>query len=499
MRARIAAFTVAASLLAIAWVLPHVRHQLIADVITWDARPGEPAPLPGGDGPGMSPVTHTRVVLIDGLAADTAKSLPVWSAMCKRGVALTVDVGFPTISLPVETALWTGLTQQQTGIMFRSDRPIDPPVRGIPSQVPGSIAIAESHGYIVRSLGFARTEPAADPKDPASDDDHGDGVAMWDATWQQRAHDAVASDARLAFIHVLRVDSIGHKHGHDSGEYRATALEADSILDKLVAADPDARWFLLSDHGHLPGGGHGGEELAVRQVQGCIVGPGLRPGFGNLVHVVDVARAIADSVGAKLDPASRGRPLVVALMLPLAPEQALPRTPLGPGAVAILILIVGLGGASWGVRRWWLAPWWFVVACVTLVVVRGEPTLSMPMVYKPAGQTMYVTWLPALAIAAAATWIGLGNTTLWRVLVAQLAVPFAALAAVITVCGAWPALLGAELAPVVPRYTAWMSPLVLIVAHGAAAVALAVLGRTVRSVFGRREPPETPRSAPATA
>ena len=469
---------------------------MIHAITWWDATPSEPAQLPPGDGPGLEPAARVRVILIDGLAAETARTLPAWSAVCKRGVTLNVDVGFPTVSLPVEVALWTGLTQQQTGIVMRSDHPLDPPLdrRGIPAQVAGSRAVAESHGWIVRSLGFADVAPAADPADPAHDAD----AAAWDAAWQARAHDAVTSDARLVFVHMLRVDVAGHKFGRDSAEYRATASQADAILGTLVAGTPDARWFLLSDHGHLSTGGHGGEERDVRQVEGCISGRGVPSGHGQLVHIVDVARAIADSVGAKLDPQSRGRPLSIAMHHPLAPDQAIPPRPFGRTAVALVILVVGvvLSFASW---RWWLAGWWFVIACCSLVIVRGEPTLSMPMVFAPAGRAMYLTWLPALAIVVVVTWIGLGRTTLARVVAGQLALPFAALAAALTVCGGWSTLFGAEVAPVVPRYTAWLSPLWLIAAHGSAAVALAVLGRSVRSAFGRPSPPEPPRSAPAGA
>src|SRR5215470_711623 len=155
--ARLVSIEWIALLVGLAIALPIVRRTLIRAVVTWDAAPGEPAPLPTGDGPGLAPAARVRVALIDGLGAATAETLPEWSALCKRGLALRVDVGFPTISLPVEVALWTGLTQQQTGIVFRSDRPLVPPLdrRGIPAQVAGSIAIAENHGYIVRSLGFA--------------------------------------------------------------------------------------------------------------------------------------------------------------------------------------------------------------------------------------------------------------------------------------------------------------------------------------------------------
>jgi hypothetical protein len=109
---------------------------------------------------------------------------------------------------------------------------------------------------------------------------------------------------------------------------------------------------------------------------------------------------------------------------------------------------------------------------------------------------MRETWEPTLLLAAAATYVGLGHTTMLRVVAAQLGLPLAALAAAITACGGWPSMFGAEVAPVVPHYTAFVSPLLLVTAHGAAAVALAVLARTVRSAFGRRAPPETPRSAP---
>ena len=470
----------------IAFALPLLRHALIRDVVTWDARPSEPALLPGGDGPGLAPAPRVRVVLIDGLAAPVAHAMPAWSALCARGIRLTVDVGFPTVSLPVEVALWSGLTQQQTGIVGRSDRPLVPPLdtRGIPAQVSGSRAVAEDHAWIVRSLGFAHV-------DPATDDDKAYDFA-------KTAKAAIASDARLVFVHVLRVDTAGHKSGGASPEYKAIALDADKLLDGLVAADPGARWFVLSDHAHLPAGGHGGEEPGVRQVEGCIAGPGIARAQGALVHVVDVARALADSTGARLDKDARGRPMSVALSVPLADDQALPAEPLEAGALAIFCLVLGLVASSWAVRHWWLVPWWFPLACASLVALRGEPTLSMHMVYGPTGRDMYVAWLPALGVCALITYIALGKTTIARVLVAQLALPFAAVAAALTACGAWPAVFGAEVAPVVPRFTAWLSPLILIAAHGAAAAGLAVLGRLVRTAFGRRAPaapPRTPRPA----
>jgi len=499
-RTRIAALALVCALFAFAAVAPGVRRHLIDDIITWDAPPRPPVKLPEGTGPGLSPAGRVRVVLIDGLSASTASRLPTWSALCKKGVSLNVDVGFPTVSLPVEVSLWTGLTQQQTGIMFRSDRPLVPPLdrRGIPSHVLGSTAIAEHHGWIARSLGFSHTEPEQGAK-PSLDLD----PEPWKDQWQARALAAVASDTRLAFVHILRVDTWGHRKGQASTEYASAASESDAILAQLVAAAPDARWFLLSDHGHLPGGGHGGEDRDVRQVQHCIVGPGIVPATGTLVHLVDVSRALADSLDVKLDPRSIGRPMSVALRLPLEEDQSLPPLALGSGALAVLAFVLGLVAIGWGVRHVWLGPWWFVVACMLLLVVRGPPTMSMPMVYAKERLTdlfdfdkrlMMRSWIASLPLAFAATWFGMTRTTLVRVLAGQLALPIAALVACVTASGAWVALFGMETSPMVPHYTAFTSVLLLISSQGSAAVGLAVLARTVQQAFGRRRASETKRT-----
>jgi hypothetical protein len=203
------------------------------------------------------------------------------------------------------------------------------------------------------------------------------------------------------------------------------------------------------------------------------------------IHIVDVARAIADSLGVALDSRSPGRALPDALAAPFDGDQAVPALPLGTGAFAIFLVVAGAAASYLAAGRWWLWPWWCAIACASLVFVRGLPTLSMGMVYAPAGRAMYETWLPSLLLAAAATYAGLARTSLWRVLVAQLALPVAAVAAVITACGAWRTLVGATIAPVVPHYTAWLSALLLLAAHGAAAVALGIVARVVRAALAR--------------
>lgn len=497
----LASAAVVCALATVAWLLPGLRRTLIFDLTYWDAPPGDPPTLARGApvDAGLARVPRTRVVLIDGLDASVVPALAHWTATCRRGLAIGVDVGFPTVSLPVEVALWSGLTQQQTGVVHRGGgrggkygHPLDPPLRGTPSRVAGSIAIAEDHGWIVRSLGFARVAPPAGAH-PADDLD----PPGWAKRWEGEARAAVASSSPLVFVHVLRVDSAGHKFGMGA-HYGRIAVEADAILGRLVAEEPpgpDTRWFLLSDHGHL--GTHGGEERSLRHVQACVVGGGVAPRDDHpLIHVVDIARAIADSTGTTLDPASVARPLSTALAAPLADDLAVPGIPMGRGMLAMLALALGLGAIAWGATRWWIAPWWFAIAIGTLLAVQGTPTLSSAWLYAWDGRAMLELWVPALAVAAVATYLGLGTATLGRVVVAQLGAPVLALVATATAAGAWPTVFGAEVAPVVPRYSAYLLVLVLMVAAGAAAVALGVLARLVRRGFDRRAPAEPPRTAP---
>lgn len=461
-----------------------------------DARTRAPAPelaRPADDavlGAGLDPVSRVRVVLLDGVGLDTAHTLPAYHRLCERGHDLVVDVGFPTVSLPVQHVLWTGLTQQQSGILYRPRLLDPPPLAGIPAQVAGSLAVAEYHPYIVHSLGFTTTLPP----DPAAEPE-----GWREAGFLAAAREAVAGPAPLVFVHVLRVDTAGHRHGGASTEYAQAALEADRILDELVlAAGDDVRWFLLSDHGHRAEGGHAGAEPSIRRVRGCIAGalPGAADPGGYL-HLVDYSRAIADSVGAVLPEASAGRPLYEALAAPAQPEATIPAPGAGRWAGALAVLAVALALTAFAARgSWLLLPWWWLVAYAAVLVIEGTPSLSTPMIYKPLGRTMYVAALPGLCVLAVTAALALRQHRAWRVAVAALALPAAAALAALILCGGVHVLLGvAGDPPLMPRWTAHASLFAVVLLTAMLVVALAVLASCARLASGRGEPPGTGRSA----
>ncbi len=365
-------------------------------------------------GEGLEPVEQMRVVLLDGLSSRAAEALPSLSGICASGQDLRLDVGFPTVSLPVQHALWTGLTQQQSGLQYHIGLMKAPPRGALPPQV-DSIAVAESHPEIVHSFGFHSALPEIPPdKAPVSD--------AWRSEFPDAALAAVRSPARLAFIHVLRIDEAGHSHGGASPEYAEAAKWSDDLLAALFAAHPaDEKtvWVVLSDHGHRSLGGHGGSEPSIRLVRACVAGGKVQPGKQKMLHLIDLARMLADVLGAQLHPAAVGRPWQTALADP-ARGATLPR----PGPTRWLIAsVIALAGSlslrtgpgqhvPWSIRfRWlggvlsgprWLGPslglGWLIVATLGVAIHCGWPTLSNPAVYPPLGWDLLQGSIPGLLL-----------------------------------------------------------------------------------------------------
>ncbi|MCB9567211.1 MAG: alkaline phosphatase family protein [Myxococcales bacterium] len=403
---------------------------------------------PRSDG-GLGPAPRVRVVLIDGLGRSRALGRPAFDRLCAAGRELRVDVGFPTVSLPVQHVLWTGRTQQESGVLYRIPALAEPPVDALPAFVE-SRAIAESHPAIVHSFGFAAAEPPLAVGDALPEG--------WRAGFDEAAIAAVAEPTRLVFVHVLRVDEAGHAEGADAAAYEDAAAAADALLGRLWAADPGARWLVLADHGHRPGGGHGGPELAIRQVRACLQGPGIDASAAVIdARLVDLSRALADSLGIGPSPGSAGLPWSTVIAGD-APPAELPRPSAGRWVVALLgalaLVAAGLVSAGRGLR--WGPLVWPLLAHGGLIAFVGPLTLSNPAVYPPLGA--------ALIAAAAPGWVALVVTLIVvlrrsRTLVALVSPLFGGLAPVFF-CGVLAGVGGGE-PPLIPIWSAecsaWMA------------------------------------------
>lgn len=456
-------------LLAAAWSCYALRRQIIGRFFV-DGVPGEAPVLERDEGQGMPPAERVRVVLLDGLSREHAGRLDTLSSRCASGIDLVVDVGFPTVSLPVQHVLWTGLTQQQSGIQYRIPRIDPPPVHALPGRVADSVAIGESHRDIVHSFGFSRAEPALDR----------DEIEDAGSDWRTRefldtALAEVASDAALVFVHVLRIDEAGHAHGGASTEYAQAAIDADAMLARMVEVDPApgrTRWFVLADHGHREGGGHGDAEPEIRLVRGCIFGDVPKVPRGDAtVHLVDFHRAIAESLALAPARDARGRTLARATSGHLG-DTALPRpSSLDFGVAALLVFgSVVAAGLLLG-RHAWLAIAWPIVSWLGVELVHGTVTLSNPVVYPPLGFGVMLAAAAGLGILVGGRLL-VARTLSARRAVAGLMLPlFGAWLATAWMCGVAGALFGGP-PPLMPIVSAQCSVLATVLASAFAVLAV---------------------------
>ncbi|HWB76858.1 MAG TPA: hypothetical protein VG755_17950 [Nannocystaceae bacterium] len=463
-------------LVALAFAAGVLRKATIARFFP-DGRPGDAPELTQPDEVAPDAATSraqlVRVILLDGLGRDYAERMPTLSRHCATGIDTAVDVGFPTVSLPVQHALWTGRTQQQSGVQYRVERLDTPPADALPLRVPNSMAVAESHRDIVHSFGFAHVEPPLDRED----------IEPQGSSWRTDefapvATAAIGSDAPLVFVHVLRIDEAGHADGASSVAYADAAKAADEMLANWFEADPApgrTRWFVLADHGHRPAGGHGDAEPHVRVVQACI--------FGDLqtvereeapIHLVDVHRALADALGVPPGEDSMGRPLSFARVHPDR-DATLPHAQSWRIAVAAFVALAIVIVSSWG-RRTWLRESlpWATVAMLVAIIVHGRPSLSNPVVYPPLGTSVMLAALPGLLWLLVALVRARVHEQPFALLRSHMGAATAAVAGLAIVCGVPSALLGGP-PPLLPLVTGWLSMSISVLAAGFATAALAVL------------------------
>ena len=128
----------------------------------------------------------------------------------------------------------------------------------------------------------------------AWDSRDGSSLASWDAADEATtaiATAALAGEApRLSFVYLGGVDITGHVTGAGAA-YRTALRAADRRVGRLVAAvrsrpaAPRENWTIVvvTDHGHLDGGGHGGREPEVTTAWAAAAGPGIRPGAPPLI------------------------------------------------------------------------------------------------------------------------------------------------------------------------------------------------------------------------
>ncbi len=246
------------------------------------------------------------VIFLDGLSFEAASSLEALGSAAAEGVSRPLAVDFPSFTYPGLIALSTGVPPRYSGLRLNhlahavhlAHVPL-PSLMDVASRANIPVRISSGGwGDFHALLDFNRSLPEVSLEELLAA--RGDGPG-------------------LDWIYFGEIDEAGHDYGGASEEYRAAAGAAAQLVARVLGATDLSKdaVVVVSDHGHLPRGGHGGDELEVRRAFFLAVGAGIRAaGDLELRSNLDVAPTIAALLGLAPPGAGLGRPMMDILTAP---------------------------------------------------------------------------------------------------------------------------------------------------------------------------------------
>jgi hypothetical protein len=131
----------------------------------------------------------------------------------------------------------------------------------------------------------------------------------------------------LILVHFCQVDDAGDTlGGPKSTAWSDAATRVDEMIRQLSVKMDFTKdtLMIVSDHGQIDAGGHGGPEAINLLEPFILVGAGVWPGYFGNMQMVDVAPTAAVMLGVSLPASTQGRVLTWMLTLPYETNIALP-------------------------------------------------------------------------------------------------------------------------------------------------------------------------------
>ncbi len=281
----------------------------------------EQPPQPG-QGSGVRSTRRLVLVLVDALRLDTSldpQVMPYLDELRQLGASAAMHSRPPSYSQPGYATLLVGAWPDLH----------DAPVMNVEyAEIPAFsqdnlFSAAQRAGLQTAIAGYDWFEKLV-PQQAVS-------AAYYTSGDDQKADEAVVQAALswletdaypFIFIHLDQVDYAGHHEGGPRDpRWNQAARRVDDLIRQIGSRLDFVQDTLLvvSDHGQIDGGGHGGDEAVVLTEPFVLAGAGVLPGKYADVQMVDVAPTVAALLGVNLPAASQGRALTE--MLDLTVEQ----------------------------------------------------------------------------------------------------------------------------------------------------------------------------------
>jgi len=261
-------------------------------------------------------------VLVDALRDDTshnAQIMPYIAELRQQGAWATMHSRPPSYSEPGYTVLLTGAWPD-----LSDGPPINLDYEEIPTFTQDNLfSAAQRAGLKTAASGYywfeklipqgAVTASFYTPgEDQAADRQVVDSASPWldNPSYQ------------LILIHIDQVDYAGHHEGGPADpRWNAAAQRSDDLIREIAARLDFSQDTLvvLSDHGQIDRGGHGGQDAITLLEPFILVGAGVKPGQYLDIQMVDVAPTLAAMLGANIPASSQGH--VRTEMVNFTPQQ----------------------------------------------------------------------------------------------------------------------------------------------------------------------------------
>ena len=270
-----------------------------------------------------TPITRRVVIiLIDALRYDTSTNssvMPYLNELRAQGASATMHSQPPSFSDPGYTTILTGAWPD-----INDCQPLNPPDEFSARTFTQDdiFAAAQRSGLNSAVSGYIWFGKML--ADSGVDDSFftpGDNAAA-DNEVVEAALPWLTEDFKLVLIHLDQVDYAGHYEGGPrSPNWDAAATRADDLLHKIVSRLDLTKdtVLVISDHGQIDKGGHGGPEPITLVEPFVLAGAGVIPGYYDNVNMVDIAPTLAALLGTSIPASNQGH--VLSNMLSLSSGQ----------------------------------------------------------------------------------------------------------------------------------------------------------------------------------
>ncbi len=283
-----------------------------------------PAP---GEALGEPSTERLVIVLIDALRYDTSlktEVMPTLNMLREQGASALMHSQPPSFSEPGYSTILTGAWPEiNDGPVFNLE------YGEIPTFTQDNLFSAAHrkgiHTAISGYYWFEELVPqdAVDLKFYTPGEDNAADIEVMKAAlpW------LVNNQTQFVLIHLDQVDYAGHHEGGaQSPNWDAAAKRTDDMLAEIVATLDFSidTLVILSDHGQINAGGHGGQDPIVLLEPFVMVGAGVIPGQYPDIQMVDVAPTMAALLGLNLPASTQGSVQTAMLDLPVEMLATLP-------------------------------------------------------------------------------------------------------------------------------------------------------------------------------